>query len=374
MWIDNLTTPALLLDEARARRNLDRLVDKLRNTGIRLRPHFKTHQSRHIGAWFREAGIDRITVTNAGMARYFLEAGWTDITIAMPVNTREIATLDALASRSRLGLIVLDESTADRLGKGITADVSIWIKVDVGTHRTGLDPVDIGTMDRLVERIGRYPRLQLAGFLAHAGHSYAAPDREVVSAIHAGAVESLNRLRDRFADRYPGLQVSLGDTPAAGMLQDFGRIDELRPGNFIFYDLMQLEIGACQPEDIAVAMACPVIATHPERLQWILHGGAIHFSKDHLRFPDGRPVFGRMVTATADGWTAEGMGEAPFVAGMSQEHGVVQCTPETFGLARPGDMTLWLPVHSCLTADAMGGYVTAMGDRIDHYRAHIHEQ
>jgi len=374
MWTDNLTTPALVLDEARARHNLNRLVSKLRGAGVRLRPHFKTHQSHAIGRWFRDEGIDRITVTNTGMARYFVEDGWTDITIAMPVNTRELGHLNELATRCRLGLIVLDEETTDRIGMGITSNVAIWIKVDVGTHRTGLDPSDTGLLDKLVDRISRYPRLRLAGFLAHAGHTYSAGSREEVATIHTKAASLLGRLRDRYVSSYPDLRISLGDTPGAGILDDFGPVDELRPGNFIFYDLMQLAIGACEADDIAVAMACPVIATHPERLQWILHGGAIHFSKDHLRLSDGRSLYGRMVTPSAESWSTDGLAGLPYLAAMSQEHGIVQCSADTFGLARPGDMTLWLPVHSCLTADAMGGYVTPGGQRFDHFRAHIHEQ
>ena len=76
------------------------------------------------------------------------------------------------------------------------------------------------------------------------------------------------------------------------MVGQFGPVDELRPGNFVFYDLMQEEIGACTLDDIAVAMACPVVAVHPDRMQWIIYGGAIHFSKDFLTLEGGRKCFG----------------------------------------------------------------------------------
>lgn len=371
--LSTLSQPTLLLDTARARNNLDRVATKCRASGVVLRPHFKTHQSRTIGRWFRDFGIDRITVTNTGMARYFLEDGWTDITIAMPVNVREVDKLADLSVRARIGLIVMDPETVDRLGTTLGTPVSLWLKIDVGTRRTGLDPADTGLVDQLVGRIAQYPGLTFRGFLAHAGHAYGARAFREVEAIHREALQILSALRERYIAGNPGLQISLGDTPGAGMLDDFGRVDELRPGNFIFYDLMQLGIGACHAEDIAVAMACPVIAVHPDRHQWILHGGAIHFSKDYLPLPDGRKCFGRMVTPAAGGWSAEGLAGLPVLTALSQEHGIVQCTAETFHLARPGDMTLWLPVHSCLTADAMGRYVTTTGDRVDHYRGHLNE-
>ena len=155
------------------------------------------------------------------------------------------------------------------------------------------------------------------------------------------------------------------------MVNDLRGADELRPGNFVFYDLMQVEIGSCKMEDIAVAMACPVVAVHPERHQWIMYGGGIHFSKDFLSLPDGQKCFGRMVSTDGEGWSTSDVNELPYLVSLSQEHGVVQCTQENFHLCRPGDLSLWLPVHSCLTADVMGEYVSLKGQWIDHYRRRV---
>lgn len=373
--LSRLSQPTLLLDTAKAMANLERVVAKCRTAGVVLRPHFKTHQSRMIGRWFRDAGIDRIAVTNTGMARYFLEDGWTDITIAMPVNLREAPVLDALAARADLGIVAVDATTLNTLANLIGQPVKVWIKIDVGTHRTGLDPADLGQLDRMIALTESSPVLRLTGFMAHAGHAYRAHTRDEVQAIHRETVRILSALRERYNSAHPDLQISVGDTPAAGYLDAFGAVDELRPGNFIFYDLMQADIGACRPEDIAVAMACPILARHAERHQWIIHGGAIHFSKDALVMRDGRPCFGQMALADGDGWNVHVPGvEMPRLVALSQEHGIVQCSPATFDLLGVGDMSLWLPVHSCLTADAVGGYVTTTGERVDHYRAHVNEQ
>jgi D-serine deaminase-like pyridoxal phosphate-dependent protein len=123
--------------------------------------------------------------------------------------------------------------------------------------------------------------------------------------------------------------------------------------------------------DIAVAMACPVVAIHPERKQWIIYGGGIHFSKDFLTMADGTKCFGRMVHHDEKGWSAKNELQNPFLISLSQEHGVVQCNDETFSLYKPGDLSFWLPVHSCMTADAMGAYVTTDGIPVDHYRQRL---
>ena len=157
------------------------------------------------------------------------------------------------------------------------------------------------------------------------------------------------------------------------MVDQFGPVDELRPGNFVFYDLMQEEIGSCEMDDIAVAMACPVVAVHPERLQWIIYGGGIHFAKDFLLMEDGRKYFGRMVQFDSNSWTTKDIKAHPYITSLSQEHGVIQCTEANFNSCRVGDLTLWLPVHSCMTADAMGEYTSTDGVILDHYRQHVYE-
>lgn len=368
MHLEAIQTPKLLLDPTRTLRNIHNLVHKTQLQGVTFRPHFKTHQSHEVGRWFREAGVDRITVSSVGMAQYFAADEWEDITIAFPVNIRQVVAIQELASRIRLGLLVLDPVTITALGQSLTHPVTLWIKVDIGTHRTGLDPAATSIIDRCLEAIEKFPLLQFGGFMAHAGHTYRSRSKEEVQKIYDSSLRILMELKQRYISAWPQLRISLGDTPGASMVDHFGSVDELRPGNFVLYDLMQQQIGACVANDIAVAMACPVVAVHPERLQWIIYGGAIHFSKDAIKMDDGHMCFGRMVEPNEDSWSVENTNRLPFITSLSQEHGVVQCTPETFGLCKPGDLSLWLPVHSCLTADAMGGYVTTTGQHVDHYR------
>ena len=76
---NTIETPTLLLDAARAQRNIARMAKKARDNRLRFRPHFKTHQSAAIGEWFRQAGVSAITVSSVAMARYFADHGWDDI-------------------------------------------------------------------------------------------------------------------------------------------------------------------------------------------------------------------------------------------------------------------------------------------------------
>ena len=98
MKLDSLIEkPTLLLDKARALNNIERMAGKAARSEVRLRAHFKTHQSAEIGQWFRPYGVSTITVSSVDMALYFAEHGWNDITIAFPVNLRQIRTINMLA-------------------------------------------------------------------------------------------------------------------------------------------------------------------------------------------------------------------------------------------------------------------------------------
>ena len=95
----NITKTTLLLDKSKAFANIEFMAKKAQRCGVRLRPHFKTHQSAQIGEWFRQHEIDAITVSSVEMAQYFARHGWRDITIAIPVNLREIDAINQLAQK-----------------------------------------------------------------------------------------------------------------------------------------------------------------------------------------------------------------------------------------------------------------------------------
>jgi len=150
------------------------------------------------------------------------------------------------------------------------------------------------------------------------------------------------------------------------LTDNFAGIDEIRPGNFVFYDLMQQAIGVCQYKDIAVALACPVIAVHPDRLEVVIYGGAIHLSKDYIKDENGKQVFGKIVWLTEDGWS-EPVAET-FVKSLSQEHGIIKTSKNNFEEFQPGKFIGILPVHSCLTTNLTASLLTTDGERIETIR------
>ncbi len=140
--LNTITLPTLLLDEQKCRRNIQRMADRAIQHNVRLRPHFKTHQSRQIAGWFREAGINCITVSSLKMAEYFAADGWDDITVAFPVNVLEHERINRLARRIKLNLLVAGVDGAVLLSSVLKYPVRVWMKIDAGTGRTGVLPGD----------------------------------------------------------------------------------------------------------------------------------------------------------------------------------------------------------------------------------------
>lgn len=352
----NIQKPTALLNPTIARRNIQRMVEKANQSGVRFRPHFKTHQSAEVGAWFREAGVSAITVSSVDMALYFAENGWHDITIAFPVNWLQIESINQLAAKMTLNLLVESVETVEFLQQNLTAPVHLWLKMDTGYHRTGLAWDDLETIQAVAHAILNSDKLTLKGLLTHAGHSYQARGAEAIRHVYDTTLNALHFVRDNLP---VPVELSIGDTPSCSIVEKFTGIDEIRPGNFVFYDWMQVEIGACQPSDIALAVACPVVARHPSRNTIILYGGAVHLSKDSVKDKNGNPMFGVLAEKTETGWG--NVIPDTYLASLSQEHGIVKTTPEWLNQVRVGDVVMVLPIHSCLTADLLKHYLTPDG-------------
>ncbi len=359
-----ITRPTLMLDEQRVIENIRQVKSKADAHKVLFRPHFKTHQSGVVGQWFRQEGVEAITVSSVDMAFYFAAHGWYDITIAFPLNVNQMEMINLLASRIRLTVIIDNDQQALALVSSMQNPINVMIELDTGHRRTGIDAADTSSIARLADKLDRAPDITLTGLLTHAGHTYKAVGYQAIEAIALVAYEKMSAARERLG--YPGLLLSWGDTPSCSMLEMLPPFDEWRPGNFVFFDVMQYHIGSCRIDQIAVALYCPVVSVYPERHQMVVHAGAVHLSKDFIDAEDGFSLYGYLVRPETDGWSDPLPGA--WLCSISQEHGVIQFISGSPMLFRPGDMVGILPVHSCLAADTMGGYCTLSGNLVPMFR------
>jgi D-serine deaminase-like pyridoxal phosphate-dependent protein len=346
-----IVRPTLLVDRRRVLANLDLFAGRARAAGVRLRPHVKTHQSPAIAGWQRAAGSPAITVSSLEMAAYFAGHGWDDITLSLLVNPREHDAIVALARRVTLGVIV----DRPEVVSALAGPLRVWIEVDVGHGRTGLLWDNAAGLRETFAAIAAAPGLAFAGLLTHAGQSYAGDAR----AVFASTRERMQQARRTTGGAG---EISVGDTPSGFAEPDWRGVDEMRPGNYAFCDIMQVHAGVCADDQVACAVACPVVATYADRV--VVHGGAVHLAKERLEDARG-PWYGELLTLDDAGFGA--LQRARRVTGLSQEHGVIA----GLGLddeLRPGDVVLIAPVHSCLTCEQFAAYRTLEGEVLPRLR------
>jgi len=345
-----IKTPTLIIDKQKVRNNILKMVVKANLSNVIFRPHFKTHQSAEIGELFKEQGVAKITVSSVSMAMYFADNGWDDITIAFPVNINQIDEIAELSRKVKLNVLAESVFTTDILSKIITQSLGVFIKIDTGYHRTGLFPED-PEIENIISILTTNNHLKFKGFLSHAGHTYSAKGKKEILKIMNESKTILTNLKQKYINKYPDIIISYGDTPSCSMADNCSGFDEIRPGNFVYYDVMQYHIGSCQLDEIAVAVACPIVAIHPKRNELVIYGGAIHLSKEFIAADNDFKLFGYAVTFTESGWGAPIPGA--YVSSLSQEHGIVSMPEKYLTKFNLGDTIGILPIHSCLTANLL---------------------
>lgn len=344
--VGSSSEPVLLVDEEICRDNIRAMLEKSTRNRCAFRPHFKTHDNLPVGRWFRELGISAITVSSLKMAQKFADDGWNDIFIAMPVDVNQLPQIEELARAISLTVLIESPAVVVAMGNSVHHALNVRIEIDAGYQRTGIKWNDLGRIDECVELVNSFEHFHFSGFSAHAGNSYYAADTTEVAKVHLEHEQRLAPLKSKYQT-----DISIGDTPSCSMMEDFFWADEIRAGNFVFYDLMQCALGSCKLGQVSVRVQCPVIAVYPERNQLVVHGGAIHFSKESILW-EGKGIFGKLDGST---W---GLEEAGSLCSLSQEHGILQVTDEVIGRVSVGDILKIIPVHSCLVANLIPLWTT----------------
>ena len=362
MRLNDLLTPALLLDAEILEQNLLAMQRRADGLGVSLRPHLKTHKCVAIARRQEALGARGVTVSTLYEAQRFADAGFTDITWAFPFPPVYAAPAAELARRITLRLVVDSLAAVDHLeeaGRHAGLRWHVLLKVDCGSHRAGVRPEDpIATT--LARRIAQSPQCLFDGILTHAGHAYGATTTDEILTI----ARAERRVMTDFAShlRADGIEttvVSVGSTPTMTFVDDLTGVTEMRPGNYVFHDLTMVSLGVCTVADCAVTILASVVSVHGRTV--LTDAGALALSKD-LGAVHRAPGTG--FGAIFEDYAAHRLypPATAHVTAVSQEHGKVEISaPDLFHV---GDRVRILEQHSCLAAAQFDRYALVRSDEV----------
>lgn len=334
MTLDQLETPAPLVDVDVMARNLDGMQAYATSHGLALRPHTKTHKSLHVGREQVRRGAAGLTCATPHEATVMQDAA-DDLLVAYPVLGH--AKLDRLFTvRDDVALRVqLDSAEAiDQLAAAAVRHdraVAVTIEFDAGMHRVGVPSLDDAVI--LARHVAANPPLEFSGIAFYPGHI-----REPVTAQGA----ALERLRHKLAEAIevfheaglPPQVVSGGSTPTMWRSHEITGVTEIRPGTYVYNDRTTAEIGACKWADCAFTVLATVVSTSVPG-QAVIDAGAKALGREPIRGSSG------------EGWGALLDRPEVTVARMSEEHGILDLTQSDWR-PRVGELVRVVPNHVCI--------------------------
>ncbi|MFL9935503.1 DSD1 family PLP-dependent enzyme [Paraburkholderia sp. RL18-103-BIB-C] len=357
MSLEELETPAALIDQSRMVRNIERMQQHLTRLGVKFRPHVKTSKCVQVWKAQADAGASGITVSTLQEAEQFFAAGERDILYAVSIIPSKLER--ALALRRKgcdLKLIVdnVESATAvAEFGRTHGETFEVWIEIDTDGHRSGIQPE--GSLLLSVGRALHDNGVRLGGVITHAGSSYELNTPEALAAMaeqeRAGCVRAAQRLREA---GLPCETVSVGSTPTALAAQRLDGVTEVRAGVYVFFDLVMHNVGVCEIDEIAISVLTTVIGHQIEKGWAIVDAGWMAMSRDRGTSKQSRD-YGYGQVCALDGTVMAGYQ----MIGANQEHGIVALAEEVCvdaagqcdiaGRFPIGTKLRILPNHACAT-------------------------
>lgn len=239
MALADVDTPALLVDLDAFERNVQTMREAVRGSGVRLRPHGKSHKCPEIARRQLAAGAIGVCCQKVSEAEAFVDAGIRDVLIANevvgPAKVRRVAQL---ARRARVAVCVDDARNVAELSNaanemGVVIDV--LVELDVGAGRCGVAPGEPAVT--LCRAVKSAPYLHFAGLQAYHGAAQHVRDaRERAAAIERAAALA-KATRDALARYNIACETITGAGTGSFLHEVSSKVfNEIQPGSYVFMD------------------------------------------------------------------------------------------------------------------------------------------
>jgi len=343
--LDEVDTPALILDLEGLEKNIQTLKEKLPKH-VRLRPHAKTHKSPDIARRQIEAGAVGVCCQKVSEAEAMVEGGIADVLVSNEVvGARKIERLAALSRRARVGVCVDDASNLQAIGRS-GASLDVYVELDLGMRRCGVQPGEPAVA--LAREAAKFPNLRFAGLQAYHGraqHVRTMEERHAIIETAAQHVLHTKRLLEKAG-------IACGVVTGAGsgtfMFEvGSGAWDDIQPGSYVFMDAdyARNEWAPPLPRFEHALFVLSTVMSRPSAALAVLDAGLKASSVD-----SGMPAV----------WRRPGLAYTR----ASDEHGCVDIAP---GAPAPalGEKLLLVPGHCDPTVNLYDWYVCVRGGVVE---------
>jgi len=366
--LEQVLTPALILDQNKLDANIKRMHERLdqETDKVVLRPHLKTAKCIEIAHRVIKSPTGPITVSSLMEAEQFAAAGITDILYAVGIAPAKLSRVIQLHQQGANVCITTDNKAAAQATAIASSQsgiaIPVLIEIDSDGHRSGIQYNDKAALLAIAE-ILHQGGANLRGVMTHAGGSYSGRSRsEIQSAANyerQRSIESAGILRQA---GHSAPVVSIGSTPTAFSQGSLKGISEIRAGVFTFFDLVMAGLGICKISEIAISVLTTVIGHQREKGWIIVDSGWMAMSRDR---------------GTASQAIDQGYGLVCNINGLpytdlimsqtNQEHGIISIRPGSKNQLPDlpvGTLLRILPNHACATAAQHQQYHVMQGHNL----------
>jgi 3-hydroxy-D-aspartate aldolase len=351
MVLDDVATPALIVDLDAFERNVDRMRTFVEQHKIRLRAHAKTHKSADIALiQIGRGGACGVCCQKVSEAEAIVVGGIKDVLVSnQVVDVRKIDRLAHLAGFARVIVCVDDLGNVDDLSTAAQRNgstIECLVEIDCGAGRCGVqwgDPVVA-----LARKIASSPRLKFSGLQAYQGaaqhiHDYLERKAKIDIAI--------DQVRKTIAMlKADGLDCAIVGGAGTGSYYFEGAsgvYNELQCGSYIFMDADYRRVKDIKGEFISdfenALFIWTSIMSHVKRDKAICDAGLKAQSLD-----SGLPVI-------------VGRTDVKYIK-CSDEHGVIE---DPNGALKLNDKLKLIPGHCDPTCNIYDWYVGVRNDKVE---------
>ena len=348
--LDAVDTPALIVDLDALERNIATMAAAVAGSGVRLRPHAKSHKCPDIARRQIDAGAVGVCCQKVSEAEAFVAAGIRDVLVSNEiVGVPKLARLAALARDASVGVLVDDRANIAALGSAVRAagaSLEVLVEIDVGARRCGVPPGAPAVT--LARAIAAERGLRFGGLHAYQGaaqHLRSPGERRAAIEHAAGFAASTKASIEDAGIACP--TITGAGTGTFVLERDSGIYNELQPGSYVFMDADygRNERSPEEPRFEQSLFVWTTVMSTPAVDRVIVDAGLKAFAVD-----SGMPL-----VADAPGLE---------VIKASDEHGVVRVAPGSAAPALGAKLKL-VPGHCDPTVNLYDWLIAVRGDRVE---------